>query len=146
MDLFLPCAGEHHTGTQQGARTLATAVNCSAVAAAHGSPRFDARPKPLVEIGGRPIIWHIMNIYAHYKRARVHRVHGYKSFLLKEFFANLALHNADVTVDVASGKVTFHDDSPARLDRPGGGHRRQTMTGGRVRRVQTTWNPTSRSA
>jgi len=105
------------------------------------SEETDARPKPLVEIGGRPIIWHIMKIYAHYGVRDFIVCAGYKSFLLKEYFANLALHNADVTVDVASGRITFHDKAPVDWTVLVADTGRATMTAGRVRRVRDYLDP-----
>ena len=62
------------------------------------------RPKPLVEIGGRPIIWHIMNIYAHHGIDDFVVCAGYKGYQIKEYFANLALHDSDVTFDLGRGQ------------------------------------------
>jgi glucose-1-phosphate cytidylyltransferase len=100
------------------------------------SEETTVRPKPLVEIGGRPIIWHIMNIYA------AHDIHdfvvcaGYKGYLLKEYFANLGLHDSDVTFDLGSGAVSYHQPAQLtwRVTVADTGDR--TMTGGRVRRVR----------
>lgn len=94
------------------------------------------RPKPLVEIGGRPIIWHIMNIYAAHGISEFVVCAGYKGYLLKEYFANLALHDSDVTFDLGSGVVHYHQPShvPWRVTVVDTGL--QTMTGGRVRRVR----------
>ena len=58
-----------------------------------------ARPKPMVEIGGRPILWHIMKIYSHYGVNEFIVCLGYKGYIIKEYFANYYLHNADVTID-----------------------------------------------
>ena len=95
------------------------------------------RPKPLVEIGSRPIIWHIMNIYGAYGIVDFVVCAGYKGYLLKEYFANLGLHDSDVTFDLASGEVTYHEPSqlPWRVTVVDTGL--QTMTGGRVRRVRS---------
>jgi glucose-1-phosphate cytidylyltransferase len=100
------------------------------------SEETGVRPKPLVEIGGRPIIWHVMSIYAAHGITEFVVCAGYKGYLLKEYFANLGLHDSDVTFDLASGEATYHQ--PAKL------HWRvtvadtglATMTGGRVRRVR----------
>jgi glucose-1-phosphate cytidylyltransferase len=100
------------------------------------SEETTVRPKPLVDIGGRPIIWHIMNIYG------AHDIHdfvvcaGYKGYLLKEYFANLGLHDSDVTFDLGSGAVTYHQPAQLtwRVTVADTGDR--TMTGGRVRRVR----------
>ena len=94
------------------------------------------RPKPLVEIGGRPIIWHIMNIYAAHGVADFVVCAGYKGYLLKEYFANLGLHDSDVTFDLGSGEVTYHQPAqvPWRVTVVDTGF--ETMTGGRVLRVR----------
>lgn len=94
------------------------------------------KPKPLVEIGGRPIIWHIMNIYAAHGIVDFVVCAGYKGYLLKEYFANLGLHDSDVTFDLGSGAVTYHQQAqlPWRVTVVDTGS--QTMTGGRVRRVR----------
>jgi glucose-1-phosphate cytidylyltransferase len=66
------------------------------------------RPKPMVEIGGKPVLWHIMKIYSHYGFNEFVICLGYKGFMIKEYFMNYFLHNADLTIDVASNKVEIH--------------------------------------
>jgi glucose-1-phosphate cytidylyltransferase len=93
------------------------------------------RPKPLVEIGGKPILWHIMKIYS------AHGIHdfivclGYKGYLIKEFFANYFLHSSDVTFDIADNKMIVHERyaEPWRITLIDTGA--STMTGGRIKRV-----------
>jgi glucose-1-phosphate cytidylyltransferase len=99
------------------------------------------RPKPLVEIGGRPIIWHIMNIYAHHGIVDFVVCAGYKGYLLKEYFANLGLHDSDVTFDLGSGDVRYHQppSEPWRVTVADTGD--ATMTGGRVLRVRDHLEP-----
>jgi glucose-1-phosphate cytidylyltransferase len=99
------------------------------------------RPKPLVEVGGRPIIWHIMNIYAHHGVTDFVVCAGYKGYMLKEYFANLALHGSDVTFDLGAGTVEYHQASPLpwRVTVVDTGI--ETMTGGRLRRVREYLNP-----
>jgi glucose-1-phosphate cytidylyltransferase len=94
------------------------------------------RPKPLVEIGGRPIIWHIMNIYAAHGIIDFVVCAGYKGYLLKEYFANLGLHDSDVTFDLGSGDVTYHQPAQLtwRVTIVDTGS--ETMTAGRVLRVR----------
>lgn len=96
----------------------------------------DRKPKPLVEIGGRPIIWHIMNIYAAHGIRDFVVCAGYKGYLLKEYFANLGLHDSDVTFDLGSGEVTYHQPAhlPWRVTVVDTGA--ETMTAGRVLRVR----------
>lgn len=65
------------------------------------------RPKPMVEIGGRPILWHIMQIYAHFGITEFVVAAGYKGEMIKEYFANFYLHNNDYTFDIASGQRTL---------------------------------------
>ena len=94
------------------------------------------RPKPMVEIGGKPILWHIMKIYA------AHGIHdfviclGYKGYMIKEYFANYFLHQADVTIDLAANKIDVHGAKaePWRVSLIDTGE--TTMTGGRLRRVR----------
>jgi glucose-1-phosphate cytidylyltransferase len=93
------------------------------------------RPKPMVEIGGKPILWHIMKTYAH------HGIHdfvvclGYKGYVVKEYFANYFLHTADVTFDLSRNAVEIHDSKsePWRVTLVDTGE--NTMTGGRLKRV-----------
>jgi glucose-1-phosphate cytidylyltransferase len=94
------------------------------------------RPKPLVEIGGRPIIWHIMSIYAAQGIADFVVCAGYKGYLLKEYFANLGLHDSDVTFDLGSGNVTYHQPAQLKWKVTVADTGLATMTGGRVRRVR----------
>jgi glucose-1-phosphate cytidylyltransferase len=94
------------------------------------------RPKPLVEIGGRPIIWHIMNIYAAHGIVDFVVCAGYKGYLLKEYFANLGLHDSDVTFDLKSGRVEYHQPAQLSWTVTVVDTGFDTMTGGRVRRVR----------
>jgi len=95
----------------------------------------DVRPKPMIEIGGRPILWHIMKIYS------VHGVNefivclGYKGYLIKEYFANYFLHMSDVTFDMACNRMDVHQKNaePWRVTLVDTGE--STMTGGRLKRV-----------
>jgi len=66
------------------------------------------KPKPLIEIGSKPILWHIMKIYSHYGINEFIICCGYKGYLIKEYFANYALHTTDITVDVVSNKIKVH--------------------------------------
>lgn len=93
------------------------------------------RPKPMVEIGGRPIIWHIMKIYSHFGVNDFIVCLGYKGYLIKEYFANYALHMSDVTVDMRKRTVAYHrnlaEDWRISLVETGD----ETMTGGRLKRA-----------
>ena len=72
------------------------------------SEETDIRPKPMVEIG-KLIIWHIMKIYGQYGFNDFIICLGYKGYIIKEYFGELLLHNADLTVDLGSNQVTFHN-------------------------------------
>ncbi len=63
------------------------------------------KPKPMVDIGGKPIIWHIMNIYSHYGINDFIVCCGYKGYMIKEYFANYHMHMSDITVDLCSGNI-----------------------------------------
>lgn len=66
------------------------------------------RPKPMIEIGGHPIIWHIMKLYTHFGVSDFIICLGYKGYIIKEYFANYFLHSADVTFNMAENQVTYH--------------------------------------
>jgi glucose-1-phosphate cytidylyltransferase len=93
------------------------------------------KPKPMVEIGGRPILWHIMKIYSAYGINDFIICLGYKGHVIKEFFANYLLHSSDVTVDLANNKLEFHRNTcePWRVTLVDTGA--ATSTGGRLKRV-----------
>jgi len=95
-----------------------------------------ARPKPMIEIGGRPMLWHIMSIYAHHGITDFVVCAGYRGYQIKEYFANLMLHHADVTIDLGARRIEYHDGGQAltwRVTVVDTGE--DTMTGGRLRRV-----------
>jgi len=69
------------------------------------------RPKPMVEIGGKPILWHIMKTYSHYGINEFVILLGYKGYYIKEYFANYFLHQSDVTIDMSSGDIEVHNNS-----------------------------------
>ncbi len=100
------------------------------------SEETDLRPKPMVEIGGRPILWHIMKTYSRFGHNDFIVLLGYKGYYIKEYFANYFLHQSDVTVDLASGKMEVHNNSsePWRITLLDTGA--DTMTGGRVKRAK----------
>ena len=72
------------------------------------SEESQLKPKPLIEIGGKPILWHIMKLYSHYKLNEFIICCGYKGYLIKEYFANYYLHTTDITVDVSKNKILVH--------------------------------------
>lgn len=94
-----------------------------------------SRPKPMVEIGGRPILWHIMKLYSHYGIHDFIICLGYLGYQIKEYFANYVLHSSNVTVDLASNQMDFHGSTaePWRVTLVDTGE--TTMTGGRLRRI-----------
>ena len=93
------------------------------------------RPKPMVEIGGKPMLWHIMKIYSAHGVNEFVICLGYKGYLIKEYFANYQLHTSDITFDLSNGTIDVHrsDTDPWRVTLIDTGD--ATMTGGRIRRV-----------
>lgn len=96
----------------------------------------DVKPKPMIQIGGRPILWHIMRSYLAHGIDDFIICCGYRGYVIKEYFANYRLHMADVTHDFRSGEQTVHADSvePWRVTVVDTGD--ESMTGGRLRRVR----------
>ena len=98
------------------------------------------RPKPMVEIGGKPILWHILKIYSSYGINEFIICLGYKGYLIKEFFSNYFLHTNDVTFDIKNEKVLFHsrksEDWKVTLIDTG----ELTQTGGRIPRIREFLN------
>jgi len=99
------------------------------------------RPKPMVEIGDRPILWHIMKIYAGHGITDFVVCLGYKGYMVKEYFANYMLRHATVTFDLGTGAATYHKQNaePWRVTLVETGA--ETMTGGRIRRVRDYLSP-----
>ncbi|MEM8992134.1 MAG: glucose-1-phosphate cytidylyltransferase [Pseudomonadota bacterium] len=95
----------------------------------------DFRPKPMIELGGRPILWHIMKLYAHHGLSDFVICCGYKGYMIKEYFANYRMHNADLTVDLATGSLTYHSAVPEPWTITLVDTGAETMTGGRLKRV-----------
>lgn len=93
------------------------------------------RPKPMVEIGGKPILWHIMKIYAQHGLNEFIICLGYKGFMIKEYFSNYFLHTSDVTFDLEQNTMHVHkkNSEPWKVTLIDTGE--NTMTGGRVRRI-----------
>lgn len=100
------------------------------------SEESSIKPKPMVEIGGKPIIWHIMKIYSAYGVNDFIICCGYKSYIIKEYFSNYYLHCADVTFDLKNNEMEVHntDVEPWRVTLVETGD--ETLTGGRLRRVR----------
>ena len=95
------------------------------------------KPKPMVEIGDMPILWHIMKIYSAHGFNDFVICLGYKGYVIKEYFANYFLHKSDVTIDLVNNSVTVHDShaEPWKITLVDTGT--STMTGGRIKRIQS---------
>jgi len=93
------------------------------------------RPKPMIEIGGKPILWHIMKLYSHYGFREFVICLGYRGYMIKEYFANYVLHSSDVTIDTLTGEISYHQSTaePWKVTLVDTGL--DTMTGGRLKRV-----------
>ncbi len=93
------------------------------------------KPKPMIEIGGRPILWHIMKLYGHHGITEFVICCGYKGYVIKEYFANYFLHMSDVTFDMRSNQMEVHNRNaePWRVTLVDTGE--MTQTGGRLKRV-----------
>ncbi|MEM6513119.1 MAG: glucose-1-phosphate cytidylyltransferase [Pseudomonadota bacterium] len=100
------------------------------------SEETSRRPKPMVEIGGMPILWHIMKIYSAHKVNEFVVCCGYKSYLIKEYFANYFLHQSDVTFDLNENSMEVHHKraEPWKVTLVDTGE--SSMTGGRLKRIQ----------
>lgn len=100
------------------------------------SEETSVRPKPMVEIGGKPILWHIMKIYSAHGVNEFLVCLGYKGYMIKEYFANYYLHTSDVTFEIAGNSMEVHHNSaePWRVTLVDTGD--NTMTGGRLLRVK----------
>jgi glucose-1-phosphate cytidylyltransferase len=99
------------------------------------SEETSARPKPMIEIGGKPILWHILKTYSHHGINDFIICCGYKGYVIKEYFANYFLHMSDVTFDINNNSMEVHQQSaePWRVTLINTGD--DTMTGGRLKRV-----------
>jgi len=99
------------------------------------SEETSIKPKPMVEIGGKPILWHIMKIYAAHGLNDFIICLGYKGYMIKEYFANYYLHTSDVTIDLTNNQMDIHQNmaEPWKITLVDTGD--ETMTGGRIKRV-----------
>ncbi len=100
-----------------------------------------SRPKPMVEIGGKPLLWHIMKLYSYHGLTDFVICLGYKGYMIKEYFANYFLHNSDVTFHLSENRVDVHSSfseswSVTLVDTGG-----DTMTGGRLKRIRPYLSP-----
>jgi glucose-1-phosphate cytidylyltransferase len=115
-------------------------VKCVILAGGRGtriSEESSLRPKPMIEIGGRPILWHIMKHYASHGVTDFVVCLGYRGYVIKEYFFNYFLHAADVTIDLARNRVDYHStrSEPWTVTLVDTGD--ATQTGGRVRRIRS---------
>lgn len=105
------------------------------------SEETQTRPKPMIEVGGKPLLWHIMKTYAYHGLTDFVICLGYKGYMIKEYFANYFLHNSNVTFHLAEERVEVHDTfseswSVTLIDTGS-----DTMTGGRLKRIKPYLNP-----
>jgi len=100
------------------------------------SEETDIRPKPLVEIGGRPIIWHIMKIYSNYGFNNFIVCLGYMSYKFKEYFANYFIHQNDITIDLAKNKIDIHNTHEESWKITLVDTGLDTMTGSRLKKIR----------
>jgi glucose-1-phosphate cytidylyltransferase len=100
------------------------------------SEETDIKPKPMIEIGERPILWHIIKVYSYYGFNDFIICLGYKGYIIKEYFSNYFLHQSDVTIDVEKNSMEIHQSKtePWKVTLVDTGL--NTMTGGRIKRVQ----------
>lgn len=100
------------------------------------SEETDRKPKPMIAIGGKPILWHIMKTYSHYGFNEFIICLGYKGYVIKEYFYNYYLHQSDVTLDLRSNSLDIHNNTaePWKITMVETGL--NTMTGGRVKRIE----------
>jgi len=100
------------------------------------SEETEIKPKPLVEIGEKSILWHIMKIYSYYGFNDFIICLGYKGYMIKEYFANYFLHESNVTIDLSNNHIEIHDvnSEPWKVTLIGTGL--NTQTGGRIKRIQ----------
>jgi glucose-1-phosphate cytidylyltransferase len=100
------------------------------------SEESDFKPKPMIEIGGKPILWHIMKIYSHFGFNDFIICCGYKAYVIKDYFKHYYMHQADMTIDLAHNTTDYHGSTaePWRVTLVDTGL--STMTGGRIKRIQ----------
>lgn len=100
------------------------------------SEETQIKPKPMVEIGDKPILWHIMKIFSSYGFNEFVICLGYKGYYIKEYFANYFLHQSDVTIDLSSNSIQIHQSQaePWKITMVDTGN--ESMTGGRIKRIE----------
>ena len=104
------------------------------------SEETSIKPKPMIEIGGKPIIWHIMKIYSHYGYNDFVICLGYKGYVIKEYFTNYYSHNSDIDIDLRDNSLSFKNSKaePWKISLIDTGH--NSMTGGRILRAKQYLN------
>ncbi|HEX7457242.1 MAG TPA: glucose-1-phosphate cytidylyltransferase [Ginsengibacter sp.] len=100
------------------------------------SEETDTRPKPMVEIGGKPILWHIMKIYSHFGFNEFIICLGYKGYVIKEYFMHYFLHNSDITIELGSNNIEIHDTNTEAFKVTLVETGLNTKTAGRLKQVQ----------
>lgn len=100
------------------------------------SEESNYKPKPMIEIGGKPILWHIMKLYSHYGFDEFVICAGYKQHVIKEWFADYYLHNTDVTFDLQTNRMIPHQNYSESWKVTIADTGLNTMTGGRIKRIQ----------
>jgi glucose-1-phosphate cytidylyltransferase len=101
------------------------------------SEETEAKPKPMVEVGGKPILWHILKIYSHFGFNDFIICLGYKGYMIKEYFHNYFLHNADVTIDLASNKMEVHNSKTENFRITLVDTGAETKTAGRLKKIKS---------
>src|SRR5882762_1797228 len=96
----------------------------------------DTRPKPMVEVGGKPILWHIMKIYSHYGFNEFIICLGYKGYLIKEYFIHYYLYNSDITIELINNKMDIHYTNTESFKITLVDTGVQTKTAGRLKQIQ----------
>lgn len=129
-----------------GSRLGGALIGMKAVILAGGlgtriSEESHLRPKPMIEVGGRPILWHIMKIYHHYGVNDFILCLGYKGYVIKEYFSNYFLHNSDITVSGNGGNIVFHNSVAENWSVTMVDTGQDTLTGGRLKRVARYLTP-----
>lgn len=100
------------------------------------SEETDTRPKPMVEVGGKPVLWHIMKIYSHYGFNDFVICLGYKGYVIKEYFMHYFLHNSDITIELGSNKVEVHGTNTESFKVTLVDTGQNTKTAGRLKQVR----------
>jgi glucose-1-phosphate cytidylyltransferase len=101
------------------------------------SEETDLKPKPMVEIGGKPVLWHVMRIYSHYGFNEFIICCGYKGYSIKDYFHHYYMHETDITIDLEQNQIKYHNtkSEPWKVTLVDTGL--ATMTGGRIKRIQS---------